>query len=143
VTDVLIGSAGAAVLARRLDEVPVKARRRVAVGLRRSGEAVRSSAAQNASWSSRIPASLGVKVRFAGRTQGVAIVADAVAAPHARPYEGVTGSGEFRHPVFGHETVWVAQGTRPFLRPAVVSNQDVVVDAMNDAVAGAISDAGL
>lgn len=140
--DVLIGSAGAAALAHRLADVPVKARPRTSAALRRSGESVKSAAAANASWSTRIPGSLAVQVRFSGRTQGVSIVARASVAPHARPYEGIAGGRKFRHPVFGHD-VWVAQACRPFLRPAVAANQDDVVTALNEAVKSAIADAGL
>lgn len=139
--DVLIGSAGTAELARRLRQVPVEARRTTTRALRKSGDRVLRSAQANAAWSSRIPASLTLQVRFAGRYPGVIVAARASQAPHARPYEGITGASQFKHPVFGG--VWVAQATRPFLRPAVADAGPELADELSSAMDEAARKSGL
>ena len=74
----------------------------------------------NASWSSRIPGAVGVKVRFTARKVGVSIFVSRTKAPHARPIENSGKAGTFRHPVFGRTKrrgtryVTVTQPARPF-----------------------------
>lgn len=139
----LAGSAGVRQLAQMLRDVPPESRRTVSRRMRVIGERVRADAAGNASWSSRIPGSLRVTTRFTGRFPGVRIEADAGRAPHARPYEGITGTAQFRHPVYGNRSVWVAQACRPFLRPAVARNQSEVVAEVTAAVGEAVTRSGL
>lgn len=136
----LEGSAGAFILADQLSRVPAASRRKVAARLRPIGGLIVRAASANASWSSRIPASLTVQTRFAGRRPGVYVVARGAVAPHARPYEGITGARTFRHPVFGDREVWVAQACRPFLAPAVTAVQGQVVAAIGDAVQAALDE---
>lgn len=133
-----LGSAGAGRLAVNLRRLPVEARKELRPQLRAAGELVRATAASNAGWSSKIPASLQVATSGSERRSAVAVVARRAMAPHARPYEGVTGNTQFRHPVFGRD-VWVSQACRPFLRPAVVSEQRHVVDLIGFAVDRALT----
>lgn len=141
--DVLIGSFGAATLARRLAAVPAGARRSTAKALRRTAEEVKVDAASNASWSSRIPDSLVVQVRFAGRYPGAVIIARASIAPHARPYEGIGGNAYFKHPLFGNRDKLQLQATRPFLRPAVLQAGSELPDRLAAAVDEAVKATGL
>lgn len=91
----------------------------------------------NASWSTRIPAAIkpsvttkqiGVRVAGSGRKGSTR------QAAHAYPFENTSNTGWFRHPVFGNREVWVNQNARPFLRPAVESNQEEVAQAALKAV---------
>lgn len=68
------------------------------------------------------------------QTAGVFLRVNAARAPHARPYEGMTGRNPFRHPVFGDRSVWVAERTRPFLVPAVQETRPEVMGAAVDAI---------
>ncbi len=133
-----IGSAGVGELAAALRRMPVETRRELRPALRRAGNRVKSRAAGNAAWSSRIPPSLAVVLSTSMRRSAVAISARASVAPHARPYEGITGAGSFRHPVFGGD-VWVAQATRPFLAPAALAEQAAVVEELGQAVTKALN----
>lgn len=139
-----IGAVGCAELARKLAMVPVEARKTLRPRLRAAGQVVRDTAAANASWSTRIPASLSVRVAFGGSRTGVSIVSSAGKAPHARPYEGITGEATFPHPLnFPWQDKWVDQATRPFLRPALLAHRDTVIRAVEDAVDDAIRSAGI
>lgn len=102
-----------------LSQIPRELRRDLRPALKRAGEHVAQDARARASWSRRIPGAISVRVRFGAKTQGVAVVVSRKRAPHARPYEGISGSGRvFRHPLFGRRDRWFAQATRPFLAPA-------------------------
>lgn len=70
----------------------------------------------------------------------VELRAAARAAPHARPYEGITGNAEFRHPVFGR--AWVPEGTRPYLKPAAEAAGDRILPAIGDAYEAAARECG-
>lgn len=87
----------------------------------------------NASWSDRIPGAVKTRVGFGARSSGVQIFVDSGAAPHARPFEGISGGSTFRHPVFGGPA-WVSQETRPFFMRAVASNERKVIDAVQSAI---------
>jgi hypothetical protein len=86
------------------------------------GDVVAEAAREEASFSTRIPGS--IKVRVSGF--GVKIVGNATAtgaapegtAPDAAPLENKGQSGSFRHPVFGDRENWVDQKAHPFLAPA-------------------------
>ncbi len=98
----------------------------------------------NASWSSRIPSAVSLSVT---QTR-VGVKASRRKAPHARSYEGISGSGifgtksSFRHPVFGNRSVWVNQSTRPFVAPAIRAHQEEFMDRASDAVADAARQVG-
>lgn len=120
----------------RLAAVPEDVRAGMRPALRAAGQRVRATAASNASWSSRIPAALQVRVRLNGPRMGVYVLASRAAAPHARPLEGIV-SDPFRHPVFGMD-VWVAQRARPYLFPAARDHRADIESAVNAAVTDAL-----
>lgn len=95
-------------------------------GLAAAGEIVAAKARSNASFSSRIPAS--IKVRRRGSR--VKIQAGSSLAPHAAPLENHGRPGTFRHPVFGDREVWVSQPARPFLTPAAEDSVEAVEAAV-------------
>lgn len=97
--------------------------------LRAVGNTVRDRARGNASWSTRIPASIKTSVT----TKGVSIKAGGKNAPHAAALEHGGQSGTFRHPVFSSD-VWVDQAARPFLIPAlnVDEAQNAALAALDD-----------
>lgn len=130
-------------LADRLALVPREALKEIRPRLAEAGQRVKASAAANASWSSRIPGSLSSRVRLTGNRPGVYVQASSARAPHARPFEGMTGRNPFRHPVYGNRNVWVAQAARPFLVPALRENDADVKASMNDAVMAAFRKAGV
>lgn len=141
--DQLSGSSGAAVIAFRLHRVPDELQARMRPVLRQVGQRAAGQARTNASWSSRIPRSIGVRVAFAGKRAGVTIVARRAIAPHARAYEGISARGDtFRHPVFGERDVWVAQRVRPFLAPAVSDNAQTLAAEAQGALEAALTAAG-
>lgn len=90
-----------------------------------------------AAWSSRIPAAVKTRVSFAQRGAGVSVSVDHKAAPHARPFEGMSSGGSrgvFRHPVYGNREVWVDEQTRPFFQPSIEATRQDFVDAMTAAL---------
>lgn len=103
---------------------------------KRAAEPVAQQAQANASWSTRIPGAIKVKVAQSRRFPGAQIVVDKDKAPHSRLYEFGSGrrSTSFRHQVFGNEDNWVEQSTRPFIRPALVAKGDGFIKACDDAV---------
>jgi hypothetical protein len=137
------GAAGANRLAAKLGDVPRELRKTLRPALKDAGDAVKATAAGNASWSTRIPRSLNVIVRF-GRGSGVIVEARGSIAPHARPYEGMGGGGSFRHPLnYPNQSTWVSQACRPFLRPALEANRGTVVAEMEKAVQAAVNGVGI
>lgn len=117
-------------LRRAAPEMYVKLMR----NLREGAERVADDARMNASFSSKIPAT--IKVRETALQ--VTVTAGAADVPQARLFEsgnaGARGAakaqdGEFSHPVFGHRDNWVNQPMRPFLRPAIEKNA-VEIDAL-------------
>lgn len=122
-------------LARVFGRVPAE----MAAGLREelpaAGERLMRASQQNASWSSRIPAAhyLRVSVSSSG---GVSVGVDQVAAPHARPYEGLSSGGSrgfFRHPNWGRDD-WSQEATRPFLAPAVEQEGPALKEAIGQLI---------
>lgn len=108
---------------------------RRAVGL--AARAFVLDVAQDAAWSSRIPAAVRTQTSFSQKKPGVRVFVDAKKAPHARPYEGMAKGGnaaQFRHPVYGNRQAWVSQATRPFFRPNVEKHRDQVLDAIETAL---------
>lgn len=136
------GAPGLRLVGADLARLPREVHRRLRPRLRRAGEITLAKARANASWSSRIPASMSLTVSFSKRAPGVTIVASLDQAPHARAFEGIV-SETFRHPVFevsGRDTPWVVQAARPYLRPAAQATGGAVVDeaiaAVDEALAG-------
>lgn len=120
-------------IAEDMRRLPHEARRTLRPALRASGEDTAADARSRASWSSRIPPTIRVRTSFRANREGVEIVAGGRAAPHARPYEGLSagGSGEFRHPVYADAAnftrkkwTWVTSPTRPFLFPAAEAGEE-------------------
>ncbi len=125
---------------RGIRELDREAQKQLNAHLRAEARAVASTAKSNASWSSRIPGSIGVSVT----ARRVAVKARSAKAPHARPFEGRSRGtlprASFRHPVFGDREKWVEQSTRPFLQPAVQQHEQSffsgAVAAIDDAASG-------
>lgn len=130
------GSSSLRLYGADIARLPKELRSALRPRMRAAGEITLARAKANASWSSRIPGALSLRVSFAKRNPGVTILANAGAAPHARPFEGITDASSFRHPVFGND-VWVSQATRPFMRPAAKESGEQVVTE----IAAAIDDA--
>jgi cation diffusion facilitator CzcD-associated flavoprotein CzcO len=105
-------------------------RKEIRPRIREAAQPMVAQAKANASWSTRIPGA----IRMSIAKRGVDIKVSRKKAPHARPYEGITRSGKFRHPVFGNRDRWVSQATRPFLDPAVRQHRDKVRRALVDLV---------
>jgi len=106
-------------LVRDFGKLPAELRKELRPALKRGAQPILTQARSNASWSTRIPKATRISTKFQGRRGGVVIAVSAKRAPHARPYEGISGS-PFRHPVYGHrDRPGVAQAARPFLFRAV------------------------
>lgn len=135
------GAAEFIALAEGFREVPDELRKHVAHRLRPVGEITVAAVRRNASWSSRIPGAVSLRIAFRGKDPGLIITVDRHKAPHARPYEGFMASS-FRHPVFGDRDTWVTQDVRRFVWPAVQETQQEVADAVDEAIAAAFHAAG-
>jgi hypothetical protein len=85
-------------------------------------------------YSSRIPRSLSVSVRYGFSTAGVFIRQSARVAPH-----GPINEGGGRHPVFGNREVWVYQPARPFFYVSARGKTRELRDAGNRAIDAATS----
>lgn len=120
-----------------LQAMPKEIRKQLRPALKQAADPIVSAARGNASWSTRIPAAISTRVL----KRGVEIRVSQKKAPHARPYEGLSGM-TFRHPVFGDRDVWVAQRARPFLLPAVRAHRDEVRKAVTDVVEQVARDHG-
>lgn len=114
-------------------------RKEIRPAIKKAAEPMVAAAKSNADWSSRIPAA----IKLSSTKRGVDIRVDRKKAPHARPYEGITGGSEFRHPVMGNRDRWVTQATRPFLEPAVKKHQGKLRSALVDVVDEAAKRHGL
>lgn len=107
-------------------------------GLRVVGKSTEADAKANASWSTRIPGAITLRISTSSRVGGLFLRVNSQKAPHARPFEGLSSRTQyFRHPVFGNPDVWVAQKERRFLLPAVEKNRAQLRSAALDAVAAA------
>lgn len=128
-----------------LREVPEHMRKALDRRLRPAGEQTVAAIRRHASWSSRIPGAVRLRVAFKAKDVGLIITVDQHAAPHARPFEGIatrTGGDSFRHPVFGDTATWVDQKHRRFVWPGVEETQQQVADAVDEAIAAAFHAAG-
>ena len=140
-------SAVAVDLVTAMQAVPRELRGRVRPALTRAARPILADAQARASWSSRVPRSLQLRVQLSGQTPGVRIVARRSIAPHARAYEGLQRGarfGYFRQPVFRTPTrdLWVQQRTRPFLTPAVAGGRERVLTELGDALMSSAAAAG-
>lgn len=122
-------------------KVPPELRRQLGNRLRPIGEKAVAAARSNASWSSRIPGAISMRVEFNGNNPGLVISVDHKAAPHARPFEGIL-SPSFRHPVFGDTDRWVSQDARPFVWPAVLATQQEIAPEVEAAIDATLAAAG-
>lgn len=121
-------------LTKDLAAVPDEVRKGLRPALRSAGQRVINRARASASWSSRIPGAMSLRVRLSGDRPGVMVTVSSAKAPHARPYEGLLGGSTFRHPVFGYRNAWVQQATRPFLWPAAAAEAPAVQRDVRDAI---------
>lgn len=135
-------AAGMRITSQDIAKVPVELRRRLGPQIKAAGQSTLAAARANASWSSRIPGALSLKVSFAQNRAGVTIVADTSRAPHARAFEGIV-SDAWSHPLFGDRDFWYRQAARPYLRPAAQATGGVVVEQIIAAVDQALDAAGL
>ena len=122
-------------LARDLRRASPEAWRACRAGLLAAAQPVAEDARQRASFSTRIPATIRVRV---GSGANVKIVAGGPGAPDAAPLENRGRAGTFRHPVFGNRERWVDQPARPFLSPALEAHREEVAVALEEAVTGAV-----
>lgn len=129
-------------LASRLTKVPQDFQRETRQILRSAGGPFLSDAQAEASWSSRIPGALSMRVSLSSRRPGITVRASLKAAPHARVYEGILGNN-FRHPLFGDQEFWYQQLARPYLLPALDRQSDRIVDEVTEAVDDVSRRAGL
>ena len=128
-------------LSKQLKGIPKELRKQLRPALRAAAEPIVADARGRASWSTRIPRAIGMTVRFS-RDPGVLIRVRGKVAPHGRAYEGITGASDFVHPVFGHRDREVAEGTRPYLEPAVRAAEGDVLRKVADTVDQVARDAG-
>lgn len=137
------GSAQMADLARKLYRMGPAGRRNLRRKLGELGSPVLAAAQARASWSTRIPGALSVRPVTTDARVGIALrVRSGGDTPHARPFEGITGEGAFRHPVFGRPPPWVQQSTRPYALPAVQANEGAAAAASAAAFEDAAREAG-
>jgi len=128
-------------LAARLARIPNDFRRETRKALQPVGQRILRDAQANASWSSRIPAAIALRVTLAGRRPGIALRVSVGQAPHARVFEGLLGD-TFRHPLFGDEP-WYAQAARPYALPAVVAGGEQIAEEIGRVVDAIHAKAGL
>jgi hypothetical protein len=127
---------------RQHGRFPEDLRKGLRVGMKEIGQPLLADARRRASWSTRIPRALRLATSFTKKQAGLSIVANRKIAPHARAYEGITGTAEFRHPVFNDRQTWVTQSTRPFVVPAADLHGRRTVVMVNNAVDAAAQAAG-
>lgn len=131
------------VIARDMRKLTPETQKAVRPALRQGGEIVASDARSRADWSSRIPGTIKVRTSFREDREKVQVVAGGAAAPHARPYEGISSRGNtFRHPVYGDRDVWVEQDKRQFIFPAAEAHGEEVTGLVRAALDEAAASIG-
>jgi hypothetical protein len=126
-----------------LGALPEELRQELRPEFLRAGQPMLADARNRASWSTRIPAAMRLRMSRSRKTPGVAIVVSTRLAPHARLYEFGQDRRGFRHPVFGNREVWVQQQSRPYIIPALrAGGRQRFVDAADRAVATAAARRG-
>lgn len=109
--------------------------------LRAAAEPAAGQVRANASWSSRIPAAVAVRVAFtAKRGAGVSVVVNRKQAPHARPFENFGHPGVFQHYTFGAPPI-EDQLAKPFffneMENVMPNVEKAALDAINEAAKAA------
>jgi hypothetical protein len=114
--------------------------------MKSSAGSILQEAKRRASWSSRIPRSLTVRVITRQNQPGIRIVSRSTVAPHGRIYEfgkaGKGRSGSFRAPLFGDRSRWYSHSTRPFIVPSVRNGMNGFREDIDRAVKIAYTKAG-
>jgi hypothetical protein len=126
-------------LIRDLGQVPPAFRKAARPAMLAAGRGVLEQMKANAGWSSRIPAAISMTP--AASTFGVRFRTDAARAPHARPYEGLSGD-PFRAPLWGDREHWYPHAARPFFYRAVDEHANDVVEALGEALDQAAAETG-
>lgn len=108
--------------------------------LKAAAEPAADQVRQNASWSTRIPAAVGVRVAFTARNVGVTVFVNRKKAPGARPIENDSAFGSFTHPVFGHGST--SQAAKPFFFDQIEQHLPAVERAASEAIEEAARTAG-
>lgn len=137
----MIRATNADVLIRRLERTPGNITLAVRVALSQAGQVVVAQARANAGWSSRIPAAMSARASVSASGSRVVIRVDRARAPHARPFEGLSGR-TFRHPLFGDRAHWYPQSSRPFLRRAREQKGSEVEAIIAEAISKAVAAGG-
>jgi hypothetical protein len=119
------------ILIRDLGAIPPTVQRTLRPAMLKAGRPILQQMRSNASWSTRIPAA--ITMTASSGAPGVKFRVNAAKAPHARPYEGLSGL-VFRHPVYGNRENWVPQDARPFFYRAVDALSGQATEAIGDAV---------
>jgi hypothetical protein len=114
-----------------LGELPPALRKAAGPHMRAAGRSVLEQMRSNASWSTRIPGAISMTA--SSTAIGVRFRTNAGRAPHARPYEGLSGS-PFRAPLFGDREHWYPHDARPFFYRAVEEKAAGVVEALGEAL---------
>lgn len=122
------------ILIRDLGAIPPDLHRTLKPAVLEAGRPILAKMRSNASWSSRIPGA--ISMRASGTSAGVQFRVSAARAPHARPYEGLSGA-VFRAPLYGDREHWYPHNARPFFYRAAAEGADQVVDRLGDAAMGA------
>jgi hypothetical protein len=126
-----------------LGALPEELRKELRPEFLRAGRPLLEDARNRASWSTRIPAAMRLRMSRSRKNPGVALVVSSRLAPHARLYEFGADRRGFRHPVYGNREVWVQQQTRPYIIPALrAGGRQRFVDAADRAVATAAARRG-
>lgn len=118
-------------LIRDLGAIPPAVQRTLRPVVLEAGRPVLAQMRANASWSSRIPAA--TTMRASSKAAGVEFRVSAAQAPHARPYEGLSGD-PFRAPLWGDREWWYDHAARPFFYQAAEQGADAMVEKLGDAV---------
>jgi hypothetical protein len=126
-------------LIRDLGELPQAFRKTARPAMLAAGRGVLEQMKANAGWSSRIPAAISMTPSTTAF--GVRFRTDAGRAPHARPYEGLSGD-PFRAPLWGDREHWYPHAARPFFYRAVDEHAADVVEALGEALDQAAAETG-
>lgn len=119
------------ILIRDLGAIPPAVQKTMRPAVLKVGRPVLAQMRANAGWSRRIPAATSMTA--SGTSSGVQFRVNATRAPHARPYEGLSGS-PFRAPLFGDREHWYPHDARPFFYRAVEQHADQVANSLADVV---------
>jgi hypothetical protein len=122
-----------------LGELPPAFRNAARPHMLDAGRGVLALMRSHASWSTRIPAAISMTA--ATTTIGVRFRTNSGRAPHARPYEGLSGS-PFRAPLFGDREHWYPHDARPFFYRSVQEGAGQVVEALGEALDQAAAETG-